>query len=1568
MRSWLKNLAVIVVISILITGVASARLIREEEKSVEPGFELEITPDFDARIESAAEDDSAIQTVEMDQQPTGFSATEAPVCDTGSAVDLYFDDMEDIETSGNWGVTVLYGTAYVWYYTTVSPINGSYSLYGYDRGSKRDEAIYMTSDVTLPASGTAYLRFIHKYGFEYSQYLGAWTAWDGGVLEYSTNGGTTWTDTASLFPDNGYTGTIYSSTGTGNNTLGGRQAFVSDSNGVISSRLDLSSLAGNNVRFRFRIGTDLEVGDDGWWVDDVRIYTCSVADTTPPTVTISSPTNTTYSSTNISLAVSANETVATWKYSLNGAANVTFTPNTTITAAEGSNNIIVYATDSAGNTGSATVYFTVSLVPDTTPPTVTISSPTNTTYSSTNISLAVSANETVATWKYSLNGAGNVTFTPNTTITAAEGSNNIIVYATDSAGNTGSATVYFTVQLPGSPASVVVTASPSSIEADGTTASTITTTVTDENGTNVADGTTVSFSTNLGSLSASSNTTTSGIATVTITSTTTGTATVNATADSITNSTTVEFTVAVGDPPSVIHQYHWYADYDSSGTITRADGLVIGVIVNDTDGLSDISSVTVDATALGMSSTLTLNKNPGGAWSDGHYLEALDLAALNAAASSSTSAASPEDKHQSPVEKLESAGGIRIKNHQFTGMVRFMSTQPGKLVKTSAALSWDGSPETAARSFLDEYGPAFGIRDQSEELSVMKTRSIADQGRSFVRFQQQYNGVPVMGGELIVQVKDNNIVSVNGEAVPDIVLDTDPVIGADEARETALQAVSKWYDEDESALRASDPELWIYNPVLLGIDMDQDYLVWRMDVESTNLKPIRELVGVDAQSGLIVLHFNQIETAKNRFVYNNNNDPSAGLPGTGPVRTEGQAATGINEVDYAYDYAGDTYDYYYTTHGRDGINGSGMDMIFTVRYCYPTSYGETCPLTNAFWNGEQMVFGDGYASADDVVGHELTHGVTDYESNLYYYMQSGALSEHLSDAWGEFVDLSNVGGTDTSSVRWLMGEDLSGGAIRSMSNPTLYSDPDKMTSSYYACGTSDNGGVHTNSGVGNKLVYLLVDGGSFNGQTVTIIGMTKTAKIYYEAATNMLTSGSDYADLATGLSQACQSLIGTASITSSDCQQVDSAIQAVEMDQQPTSCAATDANVCDTGSAVNLFFDDMEDTGSGKWTYNLLTGSGLPDLWYYDFDRYTASGVYALKGWDYAATSGAAMKMTNTVSIPSGAYMHFKQAYDFEIYSSSYYDGGVLEYSTDGGTTWTDTASLFTDNGYTGTIKSGTTNPLAGREGFGGYSSGYISSRLDLSTLAGNNVRFRFRIGSDSSTGGRGWWVDDVRVYTCSVGDTTPPTTTIASPQNTTYTSSSVDLDYSVSETTSWVGYSLDGAANVTLTGNTTLSSLSDGQHYVTVWATDTAGNIGSTTVWFSVSISVTTFQLPVTVTDSSGLTGTGNLSVTIKKDIVPEIIHSVSWSDASGNTLFVAYPWDIGTSHISSVKLDASTVGLWDDLAMSYDSGWGGYALWTPITAGTFSSTASGSYSLNIDVTDTSGYSGTGTVVFTKS
>jgi hypothetical protein len=173
-------------------------------------------------------------------------------------------------------------------------------------------------------------------------------------------------------------------------------------------------------------------------------------DTMPPSIAVTSPQNTSYATATVELNVSADEAVVTWLYSLNGVANISFTPNTTITASEGPNSIVVWANDTAGNLNSSSVYFTVD-----TPPSISIASPQNTTYTAALIDLNVSADRAVVTWLYSLNGAANISFTPNTTITGAEGSNNLRVWANDSTGNWGTSTVYFTVDT--TPPTIAVT-------------------------------------------------------------------------------------------------------------------------------------------------------------------------------------------------------------------------------------------------------------------------------------------------------------------------------------------------------------------------------------------------------------------------------------------------------------------------------------------------------------------------------------------------------------------------------------------------------------------------------------------------------------------------------------------------------------------------------------------------------------------------------------------------------------------------------------------------------------------------------------------------------------------------------------------------------------------------------------------------------------------------------------------------------------------------------------------------------------------------------------------------------
>ena len=131
--------------------------------------------------------------------------------------------------------------------------------------------------------------------------------------------------------------------------------------------------------------------------------------------------------------------------------------------------------------------------------------------------------------------------------------------------------------------------------------------------------------------------------------------------------------------------------------------------------------------------------------------------------------------------------------------------------------------------------------------------------------------------------------------------------------------------------------------------------------------------------------------------------------------------------------------------------------------------------------------------------------------------------------WGEFIDLTNGAGTDTPEVRWLMGEDL-GRTIRNMKDPTASSHPDRLGSPHFIPPVgdpdedNDYGGVHTNCGVGNKLIYLLTDGDTFNGQTVSGLGINLVAGLYYEVQCNLLPSGADYYDLYQALRQSAINL------------------------------------------------------------------------------------------------------------------------------------------------------------------------------------------------------------------------------------------------------------------------------------------------------------------------------------------------------------------------------------------------------------------------------------------------------------
>ena len=209
------------------------------------------------------------------------------------------------------------------------------------------------------------------------------------------------------------------------------------------------------------------------------------------------------------------------------------------------------------------------------------------------------------------------------------------------------------------------------------------------------------------------------------------------------------------------------------------------------------------------------------------------------------------------------------------------------------------------------------------------------------------------------------------------------------------------------------------------------------------------------------------------------------LPGT-LVRSEGSAAGSDVAVNEAYDGLGATFAFYWDVFSRNSIDGNGLPLLGTVHY------GQD--YDNAFWDGERMIFGDGdgtyfnrFTISVDVIGHELTHGVTGAEVNLDYEGQSGALNESVSDVFGSLVKQYAASET-AAAADWLIGEGLftsrvSGAALRSMkapgtayADPVLGTDPQPDSMSGYVDTDEDNGGVHINSGIPNRAFYLVATG------------------------------------------------------------------------------------------------------------------------------------------------------------------------------------------------------------------------------------------------------------------------------------------------------------------------------------------------------------------------------------------------------------------------------------------------------------------------------------------------------------
>ena len=258
------------------------------------------------------------------------------------------------------------------------------------------------------------------------------------------------------------------------------------------------------------------------------------------------------------------------------------------------------------------------------------------------------------------------------------------------------------------------------------------------------------------------------------------------------------------------------------------------------------------------------------------------------------------------------------------------------------------------------------------------------------------------------------------------------------------------------------------------------------------------------------------------------------LPGQ-LVRGEGDPKGNDPGANEAYDYSGATYDFYRAVFGRNSIDDRGLRLDSSVHYS--TKYD------NAFWNGLQMVYGDGdgvifqrFTRCLEVVGHELTHGVTQYEAGLEYQGQPGALNESFSDVFGSLVKQWKLKQT-AARADWLIGAQLlargvKGKALRSMAapgtaydDPNLGKDPQPAHMKDFYKGSDDNGGVHINSGIPNHAFYLVAT--ALGGNAWNHAG-----KIWYDTLCNQLRPRASFKDAANATVTSAGKLFGARSAES----------------------------------------------------------------------------------------------------------------------------------------------------------------------------------------------------------------------------------------------------------------------------------------------------------------------------------------------------------------------------------------------------------------------------------------------------
>jgi thermolysin len=535
------------------------------------------------------------------------------------------------------------------------------------------------------------------------------------------------------------------------------------------------------------------------------------------------------------------------------------------------------------------------------------------------------------------------------------------------------------------------------------------------------------------------------------------------------------------------------------------------------------------------------------------FLGALLLAACggNAASQSDdqSARAAASQVGDAALDRLAAKTGARwnVTKHSVLGTTSHLDGRAdGALVGTGFA---------SAVAFLAEYKDIFSMRSPANELRLARERG-DEVGWHHVRMQQVVSGIRVVDSEVSVHFDTKGaLVAVDARYVPDLdKLDLKAAIDARAARAAAVADATEGRADKATVSDTTEPELVVYANRAYAHAPKLAYWV-RVNVSIAGAMPQILVYAIDAKTGAVLNRYDDIKTmsgsgkgvkgdtkqiqvsqqggqyvlvdttrtTQNITTYTastSQSTPGSLVSSTTSTSWDTSADAAGSAVDAHYN-AGVVYDYYLKTHNRKSVDGNDAALVSTVHFAQQ--------YDNAFWDGTQMVYGDGdgqmfygFAAGLDVVGHELTHGVTQNESNLTYQDQSGALNEAVSDIMGCFVEHFS---TPDPVKNWQMGENIGPAPTRDMIHPTMYQQPGHM--SQYVNTSQDNGGVHVNSGIVNNADYLMTMGGANDKSQIKVaygLGWDKSQKLWYLTNTQYLQSGSDFAAAAQATLTAAKSL------------------------------------------------------------------------------------------------------------------------------------------------------------------------------------------------------------------------------------------------------------------------------------------------------------------------------------------------------------------------------------------------------------------------------------------------------------